>query len=237
MPRRFPRALGLHAVLAAALAGAPIAPVAAGEMTELKVGISEPVNTVLALWMAEAGGFYAAHGLKVDIINMSGGSRGAEALAAGRIDVMHVGLSSVVRLNRSGADLRAIASLSNVIRFTFFAAPGVKNAADLKGGTVGVSAFGSESDSTVTLALQRLGLKRDDVVLKEYGGGMRRLAALKAGEIKATAINEPVASTAREAGMNVMVDLAAEHIPWLFSGVVVRRADVTGNRDALVRLL
>jgi len=30
----------------------------------------------------------------------------------------------------------------------------------------------------------RLGMRRDDVILKEYGGGMRRLEALKSGEIK-----------------------------------------------------
>src|SRR3989442_1612151 len=89
---------------------------------------------------------------------------------------------------------------------------------ELKVGVVGVSSFGSESDATVTLALQKLGLTRDDVTLKEYGGGTRRLAALKTGEIKATAINEPVASTAREEGLNAMVDLAVEQIPWLFSG-------------------
>ena len=46
-------------------------------------------------------------GLKVEIINMNGGSRGAAELAAGRIDAMHVGLSSVVRLNRTGGDLRS----------------------------------------------------------------------------------------------------------------------------------
>ena len=232
------RVARLRAALAlAALASLPPSVTAAAEMTELKVGISEPVNTVLALWMAEAGGFYAAHGLKVDIINMSGGSRGAEALQAGRIDVMHVGLSSVVRLNQAGADLRLIASLSNVIRFTFFSGPGVRTAADLKGGVVGVSSFGSESDATVTLALQRLGLTRDDVTLKEYGGGSRRLAALQAGEIKATAINEPVASTAREHGLNVMVDLVAEQIPWLFSGLVVKRSYLDANREKLTRFL
>jgi NitT/TauT family transport system substrate-binding protein len=207
------------------------------EMTALKVGISEPVNTVLAMWMAEAGGFYAAQGLKVEIINMSGGSRGAQELQAGRIDAMHVGLSSVVRLNRAGADLRTIASLSNVIRFTFFSAPGVKTAADLEGGVVGVSTFGSESDATVTLALQRLGLTRNDVTMKEVGGGSRRLGALKAGEIKATAVNEPVASTAREAGVNVMVDLAAEQIPWLFSSIVVKRSHLDANRAVLTRFL
>jgi len=218
-----------------AIAGAPAA--AAADVTMLKVGISEPVNTVLAMWMAEEGGFYAAQGIKVEIINMSGGSRGAKELEAGNIEAMHVGLSSVVRLNRGGADLRTIASLSNVIRFTFFSAPGVKMAADLKGGVVGVSSFGSESDATVTLALQKLGLTRNDVTLKEYGGGMNRLAALKRGEIKATAINEPVASTAREQGLTVMVDLLADQIPWLFSSVVVKRGYLQANRPLLTRFL
>src|SRR5262245_66004413 len=120
------RVARLRAALAlAALASLSPSVTAAADMTELKVGISEPVNTVLALWMAEAGGFYAAHGLKVDIINMSGGSRGAEALQAGRIGVMHVGLSSVGRLHQAGDDLRLIAALTNVVRFTLCSVPGL----------------------------------------------------------------------------------------------------------------
>jgi ABC-type nitrate/sulfonate/bicarbonate transport system substrate-binding protein len=204
---------------------------------QIKAGISDPVNTVLAWYMARAAGLYAAQGLNVDILNMNGGSRGAEELQAGRIDLMHVGLSSVVKVNQSGGNLRVIGSLSNVIRFTFFSAPGVKTAAELKGGVVGVSTFGSESDSTATLALQRLGLTRDDVIIKEYGGGLKRLEALKKGEIKATAINEPTASLAREQGVNVLVDLVPDQIPWLFSGVVVRKDDIAARRDLLTRFL
>src|ERR1051325_10560834 len=124
------------------------ATVSAADVTTLKVGISEQVNTVLAIWMADAAGRYAAHGLKVEIINMNGGSRGAAELAAGRLDAMHVGLSSVIRLNKTGGDLRGVAALGNVIRFTFFSADGVRTAADLKGGVVGISSFGSETDST-----------------------------------------------------------------------------------------
>lgn len=213
-----------------------IAPVSA-EPIMLKIGISEPVNTVLAIWMADAAGFYEANGVKVEIINMNGGSRGAAELAAGRIDVMHVGLSSVVRLNRAGGDLRIIASLANVIRFTFFSGSGVKTAADLKGGVVGVSSFGSESDSTVTLALKRLGLSRDDVTLKEYGSSTRRLAAVKSGEIKATAVNEPFSSMAREQGFNVLFDLVPEQIPWLFTAIVVRRGTIAERRDLLTRFI
>jgi NitT/TauT family transport system substrate-binding protein len=215
----------------------PQGSVRAAGLDELKVGISERVNTVLAFWMAADGGLFGAHGLKVDIINMNGGSRGAEALQAGRIDIMHVGLSSVVRVNRGGGDLRLVASLSNVIRFTLFSAAGVRTAADLRGGVIGISTFGSETDSTVTLALQRLGLTRNDVTLKEYGGGPQRLAALRSGEIGATAINEPVRSMAREEGLSVLIDLVPEQIPWLFSGVVVRRDMLAARRDVLRRFL
>jgi len=210
---------------------------ATAQLVEVKAGISDPVNTVLAWYMARDAGFYSAQGLKVDIINMSGGSRGAAELQAGRLDIMHVGLSSVIRINRAGGDIRTIGSLSNVIRFTFFSAPGVKTAAELKGGVIGVSTFGSESDSTVTLALARLALTRNDVVLKEYGGGVRRLDAVRSGEIKATPLNEPIASLARAQGVNVLVDLVPEQIPWVFSSIVVRRGDIAGRRDLPMRFL
>jgi len=215
----------------AALAGLIVTAMPVSAQQEFTAGISDPVNTVLAWWMGEAGGFYGAQGLKVSVLSMEGGSRGAAALRDGKLDAMHVGLSSVIRLNRAGGDLRLIGSLSNVVRFTFFSAPGVKGAAELKGGVVGVSTFGSESDTTVTLALARLGLTRADITLKELGGGPARLAAVKAGEVKATMLNEPFNTFAREQGVNVLVDLAAEQTPWLFSGITVRTSSLKDPRE------
>jgi ABC-type nitrate/sulfonate/bicarbonate transport system substrate-binding protein len=57
------------------------------------------------------------------------------------------------------------------------------------------------------------------------------------GEIKATAINEPVASMARDEGVNVMVDLVAQKVPWLFSGIVVRRSDLSDRPGMIGRFL
>src|SRR5947208_14126183 len=74
----------LAGFLACLSLGSQTSSVAAADLTPLKLGISEPVNTVLALWMAREAGFYADQGLKIDIINMSGGSRGAQELEAGR---------------------------------------------------------------------------------------------------------------------------------------------------------
>ena len=53
----------------------------AQQLRSFKAGISDAVNTVLAWYMARDAGFYAAQGLKVDIINMNGGSRGARGTA------------------------------------------------------------------------------------------------------------------------------------------------------------
>jgi len=224
-------------VSALILMGETSAPVAAQEQTELKIGLSALVNTALPLYLADAGGFYAKQGLKVSISDMGGGTKGARALEAGEIQVMHVGLSGVVDRNAKGGDLRLIASLSNVMRFIFFSQPTVKTAADLKGGVVGVSSFGSESDIAATLALQKLGLTRADVTLKEVGGSPQRLAAIKSGAIKAAAMNEPVATMAREQGLFPLVDLFAEQIPWLFTGLAVNKSYLDGHHELLSRFI
>src|SRR5205823_2097691 len=73
----------------------------------------------------------------------------------------------------------------------------------------------------------------------DLGGGPARLAAVKAGEVKATMLNEPFNTFAREQGVNVLVDLAAEQTPWLFSGIVVRTSSLKDarERDGLKRFL
>ena len=211
--------------------------VKATDLVEFKVGIAALVNTALPLYLAEDAGFYAAQGLKLATPDMGGGSKGAQALKTGELQVMHVGLSGVVDSNAKGDDLRVIASLSNVIRFVFFSDPAVTSAADLKGGIVGVSSFGSESDSAATLALKKLGLSRSDVTIKEVGGAPQRLAAIKSGAIKAAAMNEPALTQAREQGLNPMVDLLAEHTPWLFTGLSVSKPYMDSHRAELQRFM
>ena len=230
------RLLSIGALMAA-LAVARAATAAAADVTELKIGLSAAGNTSLALLLAREDGFYAARGLGADMRVFDAGSRGAAELQAGRLDAMHVGLSAVIELNRAGADLRLIASLVGVERFSLFVAPGVKTAADLKGGVLAVSGFGSESDSTLMLALSRLGLTRGDVVFKEVSGNANRISALKSGDMKGAMLGEPTSTTARNQGLRAMVDLAAERIPWVFSALAVRRSDLAGRRDLLKRFL
>ncbi|MDH3241663.1 MAG: ABC transporter substrate-binding protein [Alphaproteobacteria bacterium] len=198
-----------------------------------RVGMTSPANTFLAIWMAEAEGLYDAQGLAVEIVDMVGGSETGPALTEGRVHLMHIGLSSVVRANALGADVRAIGSLSNVVRSALFTAPGIDKPEDLKGGTVGISSVGSESDATTTLALGKLGLSRDDVTFKEIG--VQRLAPVRTGAVTATMLGEPYRSAALAEGLTPIVDLLAERIPWLYSGLVMDKRYLDANLESATR--
>ena len=141
----------------------------AAELTPFKIGISAPVVTIFPVWMAEAGGFYEKEGLKVEVVNMEGGTRGVQVLLSGEIQAMHVGLAPVVLANRQGADLRLVTSTCNTIPITMFAKPGL-GMADLKGKTFGISTFGSETDIAISILLNKIGLTRQDVTISQIGG-------------------------------------------------------------------
>ena len=207
----------------------------AAELIPFKVGEAAPANTFLAIWMAQAAGFYEAQGLKLEIVHMSGGRDSGPALKSGRVQLIHIGLSSVVRANVRGGELRSIGSLSNIIRATMFAAPDIKTNAELKGKTFGISSEGSESDSATTLVLRRLGLTRQDVTVKEIG--TERLSKVRSGEVAATLLGEPQRTQAFALGLRAVADLYSERIPWLYSGLTVDRSALAANRDAFVRFL
>jgi NitT/TauT family transport system substrate-binding protein len=204
-------------------------------LIRFRVGEASPANTFFAIWMARASGFYESNGLDLEIVRVVGGRESGPDLESRRIDLMHIGMSSVVRANAAGARLVAIGSLSNVIRNTMFTAPNVKTADDLRGGTIGISSAGSETDPTTTLALRRLGLTRDDVTIKEIG--VQRLSAVRDGSVSASLMGEPYRSQAFSLGLNPIVDLFADRTPWLYSGLVVRRDFLAADRDLVKRFM
>jgi ABC-type nitrate/sulfonate/bicarbonate transport system substrate-binding protein len=204
--------------LAFALPGRPAH--AAG--APFRVGIAAPTVNMLPLWVGEDAGLFTARGLNVSIVNTDGGSRGLAEVGAGKLEIMTVGLSAVIEANGQGGDYRLIASSANTMSFDFFGATGITNASALAGRAVGVSAFSSESDLAASLALKQLGLSRSEVRVVEAGGTVKRLDALRHGDIAATALNEPAASMAERAGLPKLVALS-RNLPWIFTGIVADR--------------
>jgi NitT/TauT family transport system substrate-binding protein len=225
------RGLSVWLGLAFVLAGLQVS--VADDLTPFRIGISAPVVTIFPVWMAQAAGLDAKEGLKAESISMEGGSRGVQVLLSGEIQAMHVGLAPVVQANKQGADLRLVTSTANTIPITIFTSPAIKTAQDLKGKTIGISTFGSETDVAVSIALQRLGLSRQDVTISQIGGSSQRFGALIAGRIDAAPLLEPTITAAQEKGFNPILDLAATATPWIFDGVVVSDSYLKEHRDTL----
>jgi NitT/TauT family transport system substrate-binding protein len=208
----------------------------AAELRPFKIGISAPVVTIFPIWMAEAGGLYEKEGLKVEVVNMEGGTRGLQVLLSGEIQGMHVGLAPAVLANKQGADLRLVTSTCNTIPITMFTRAGI-NIGDLKGKTFGISTFGSETDIAISILLKQLGLTRQEVTVSQIGGSSQRYAALVAGRIDVAPLIEPAITLAKERGFNPIIDLAATKTPWIFDGVVVTGSYLKQSRDTLTRFV
>ena len=216
------------ALIAAILLVLPVGSRAAS--VPFRAGIAAPTVNMLPLWTAQRAGLFKAHGLDVQIVNTEGGSRGLAEVGAGRLQAMVVGLSAVIDANDKGGHYRLIASGANTMSFRFFGANGIPDAAALKGRKVGVSAFGSESDSAATMALKQLGLRRSDVQIVEAGGTLTRLTTLKSGALAATALNEPADTEAKQSGLPLLADLKAD-LPWIFTAIVMDRNYFTEHRE------
>ena len=214
--------------VAALIVGGLASPVHAAK--KFRIGIAAPTVNMLPLWMGQSAGLFQARGLDVEIVNTDGGSRGLAEVGAGRLEAMTVGLSAVIDANGKGGDYRLIASGANTMSFRFFGANGIASAAALKDKNVGVSAFGSESDSAASLALKQLGLQRNDVKIVESGGTLKRLEALKSGAIAATALNEPADTEAQRDRLPLLADLKA-NLPWIFTAIVVDRRYLASHRN------
>jgi NitT/TauT family transport system substrate-binding protein len=223
--------------LAFAIGVTAVQPVYAADPTPFRIGISAPVVTIFPVWMGEAGGFYEKEGVKVEVITMEGGTRGIQVLMSGEIQAMHVGLAPVVQANKQGADLRLVTSTGNTIPITIFGAPAIKSMAELKGKTIGISTFGSETDIAISIALKNAGLSRNDVTISQIGGSSQRFGALSAGRIDAAPLLEPGITMAKEKGFNPLLDLAAAKTPWIFDSVVVTNSYLKGQRDTLTRFV
>ena len=229
-PSRSIRAMAFFAAAMVFLGAA--GPAGAAPATPFKVGIAAPTVNMLPLWMGQEAGLFRARGLDVEIVNTDGGSRGLSEVGAGRLQAMTVGLSAVIDANNKNGDYRLIASGANTMSFRFFGAKGITGAAALKGKKIGISAFGSESDSAASMALKQLGLTRRDVTIVEAGGTLKRLDALKSGVLAATALNEPADTQAQREGLPLLVDLKAD-LPWIFTAIVTDRNYLAAHKGAV----
>lgn len=214
-----------------------VGPLRAQAADKVSIGAVPGDVTSMGPWYAKAGEFDKKYDLDLEVVTIEGGSRGLQVLLSGNIQAMLVGFSAMVNANQQGADLRVITATSNVMPMDFYVTPNIKSGDDLKGKTLAISSFTAETDMALSLALDQLGVKRDEVVVMQLGGSSNRIAGIEAGRAVGSPFVAPGTTMAEKSGLVKLVDLGQEGAPYLFNSMVVGKKSLADERDLLKRLI
>jgi NitT/TauT family transport system substrate-binding protein len=201
----------VKSILAAALGAAIIlcGPAAAQtkaspEKKDIHIGAASVGITYLPVILAKQLGYFRDEGLDVTIAAFSGGSKALEAMLGGSTDMVAGAYSNTITMAAKGQKLVTIAAQVECPGWIFGVskknADKVKSPADLKGMRIGVSAPGSSTHMVVNYILHKAGLKPDDVSIIGVGQAAGAVAAVRAGQIDALIVNDPVATVLVDGG-------------------------------------
>lgn len=191
---------------AAAVPGPP-------ERTHLTLGIPLDAASFTPVYVAMAKTF-KPQGLDIELLSFRGDAEVAQALAGNSIDLSLQSLDGLINLINAGQGVRGFYAGFYQSDFAWLAQPKIKQWKDLKGGTAGVSTYGSLTDQLTRYMLKRSGLEPEkDVQIVQAGTTASMLQALKAGRLALAILSPPFKWMAQEAGftpLGTQMDIAPQ---------------------------
>ncbi len=214
------------------------APRAEAQLKKINIAYSATSPFQAPLIIAKQAGFFYKKGLDPSLIFTPGGSLGIQAMIGGDLSMVLADGSAAVAANLAGADVVIIASLLNTFPYSLISVPEIKTVAQLKGGKVAVSRFGSATDLSARMALARAGLNPEkDVTLLQVGAQTARVAALESKTVQATIITPPFTLTARKQGYQMLIDMTQLNLPFELTALLTTRAFIKSQRDLTLAIV
>ncbi len=187
----------------------------AQSLSPVPVGIAGLNNNTIHSYVSRDTGLFRKYGLDARLVVFQAGSLLAQASMAGEVKISMIAGPVSIASRSAGSDSIIVASVINTVPYKMIVAKGIVRSDQLKGKRIGISRFGSSTDTAVRLFLAKFSLSADkDVVLVQAGEQSNRYAALVAGTIDATIVGVPLDITAQKQGYPVLADLAQLQIPY-----------------------
>lgn len=186
------------------------------------------------LWVTYEQQLLKKYGLDLEYIAIENGTIGMQALLANEAQFLFSTSSLAVNANLRGSDVTVVAGGLNFIPDKLIVRPEITKPEDLAGKRLAISRFGSSSETSAKLTLEKLGVKPESISLIQLGGVSTRQAALMAGQVQATVLSDPQATAATTAGMKLWVDLsdAKWGLPRIcFNCFMAKRSFLDANRE------
>lgn len=206
----------------------------------LKIAVL-PIIDTLPMYVAEAEGLFAKHGLTVELIPVASAPERDQLLAAGQADGAINETLAVMLFNKETVQMQAVRyALRPVEGYGHFfilasGKSGITDAQGLKGVEIGVSQ-GTVIEYVTERLLQAEGLTADEIKTIAVPKIPDRMALLGSGELAAGVLPDPLASLAMSQGaVNVLDDSA--HPEYGFSIYSFRKETIDTNPAAVKAFL
>jgi len=225
-----------RAVVGAAMALAAMTGGAAAQ-TQLKVMVF-PSFTNLALFAAQAHGFFAKRGLAVELLNTPNSEVLRDGLAKGDHQIVHAAVDNAVAMAEVAKLNVAVILGGDSGLNALYAQPEIKSYEDIRDKTVIVDA----PDTAFALLLYKMldvkGLKKGSYEVKPIGGTPLRIEAmLKDKSLAASMLNPPFSIRGERAGLKSLGQAVDVTGPYQSGSAWVMRSWGEAHADVLVRYI
>jgi NitT/TauT family transport system substrate-binding protein len=220
-----------------ALLAVELAPAEAQRIRAASGGLST-IHSLL--WVVYEQKLLKKYGIDLEYIAIENGTVGMQALLANEAQFLFSTSALAVNANLRGSDITVFAGGLNFIPDKLIVRPEIKQPEDLAGKRLAISRFGSSSEVSAKLTLEKVGVKPERVSLIQLGGVSTRQAALMAGQVQATILSDPQATAATNAGMKLWVDLSESKwgLPrFCFNCFMAKRSFLESQRETASNFL
>lgn len=200
-----------------------------------------PIIDTLPMYVAEAEGLFARHGVTVELVPVASAPERDQLLAASQADGTINETLSVMLFNKDAVQMQAVRyALRPAEGFGHFfilasAQSGITGAQGLKGVEIGVSQ-GTVIEYVTERLLQAEGLTADEIKTVAVPKIPDRMALLGSGELAAGVLPDPLASLAVSQGAVKVLD-DSQHPEYGFSIYSFRKEVVDANPAAVSAFL
>jgi ABC-type nitrate/sulfonate/bicarbonate transport system substrate-binding protein len=197
---------------------------AATPLTDFPIGYSSNGGTYGFIGLIQQQRLLEQQGIRPQFVYI-GGPQITQAFIAGDIKMMIVAAASPIRAAGQGAEVKFVGGVMDKEVLALITNAAIKSPADLKGAKLAIDRLGDYTEFLARAVLEKLNLSAEkDVALIQIGAQTTRFAALKSGVVQATFVAPPLTLLAKQAGLNLLVDLASLGIPSSAASFVVLRA-------------
>jgi len=184
------------------------------EKSEIVAAYPQASGVFTPLFVAVEAGLFKKYGLSVKLQQLNP-QLSVQSVVSGSAD-MSVAAGDLVNAALQGAKIKLVGSSMSQLVFQLWAAKEITNVQQLKGKTLAGTTPRSVLEIATREALKRQGLNFDvDYKLIYMQSVPAVLAAISSGKAAAGAMSAPTTLKAKDAGMNMLVDIAKANIPGL----------------------